>query len=146
MGDRLGSADYVAAVLASVDSASFQPVHVQKLFFLLDEKLGESLGGRYFDFQPYDYGPFDRGVYDSLGKLRDSGDLVMDLDSRGLRHYRLSDVGMKNGQRLLATLDAPVRDQIKKYASWVLSQNFVSLVSAIYKAYPRMKVNSVFSD
>lgn len=143
---RLERSDYVRAVLSSCGDASFEPVHVQKLFFLLDDRLAESLGGTYFDFQPYDYGPFDAGVYDSLQNLSLGRDVQLDQDWRGMRLYTLTRAGAEKGQRDLATLPAAVQNEIRKYAEWVRSQSFASLVSAIYKAYPAMKVNSVFVE
>lgn len=146
MAPELSRQDYVLAVLASVGDASFEPVHVQKLFFLLDKRVGAQLGGACFDFQPYDYGPFDRHVYDELDALRESGELVVDTDWRGLRHYHLTATGVARGEELLTSLGEDVQAEITKYAAWVQGKSFVSLVSAIYEAFPEMKVNSVFSD
>jgi len=56
--------DYVPAILSAVgEQASFSPVQVQKLFFLLDREIPEFVGGPHFDFEPYDFGPFGREVY-----------------------------------------------------------------------------------
>ncbi len=121
-------------------------VHAQKLFFLLDERLRDALGRKYFDFRPYDYGPFDSEVYDSLASLRESGDVQIDRDYRGLRHYSLTESGLAKGRADLENMDPGLRSQISKYADWVRKQSFASLVSAIYREYPDMRVNSVFRE
>lgn len=145
MAPRPSRSDFVLAALASAGDASFQPVHVQKLFFLLDERLGERLGGKYFAFAPYDYGPFDRDVYDEISGLLARGEVEVDRDWNGLRKYHVTPEGMERGRYLLSTLQADIQNSIAKYATWVTSQSFASLVSAIYQAYPAMKVNSVFN-
>jgi hypothetical protein len=38
--------DLVLAALASIPDAEYQPVHVQKLFFLIDENCADDIGGR----------------------------------------------------------------------------------------------------
>lgn len=138
--------EYVRAVLASAGEASFQPVQVQKLFFLLDKRMASKLDGPHFDFQPYDYGPFDREVYEALENLCLTGDVEVDRDWRGLRLYRLTGKGQSRGRESLGTLDRAVSGEVTKLVKWVLAQSFTSLVSTIYKFYPDMKANSVFSD
>lgn len=145
MAARPSRSDFVLAALASAGDARFQPVHAQKLFFLLDDRVGPRVGGKYFDFRPYDYGPFDREVYDELNELCSLEEVAVDRDWKGLRTYRVTPEGAKRGRSLLSTMADDVQDSITKYAVWVTGQSFASLVSAIYAAYPAMKVNSVFN-
>ena len=146
MADKLNRNEYVRAVLATAGDASFEPVHVQKLFFLLDERLAKRMGGRYFHFQPYDYGPFDKEVYDALGNLHVTGDVQVDVDWRGLRHYCLTPAGLDRGKRDLAKLSKALQAEIQRHTEWVRAQSFATLVSTIYKFYPHMRANSVFVD
>jgi len=146
MAPELSRQEYVLAALASAGDASFEPVHVQKLFFLLDERIGPRLGGKYFDFQPYDYGPFDRDVYDELSILRAEGCVLVDQDWRGLRRYHLTPDGAQRGRAHLQSLPHDVQAEVSKYSAWVVEQSFTSLVSAVYKAFPAMRANSVFVE
>ncbi len=115
------------------------------MVFLLDREIAKYLGGPHFDFQPYDYGPFDKGVYDVIEELSKGG-LVEVGTEPGLRwrRYRLTEAGQQEGSKILAQLDRRASDYIKKVSKFIRSLSFEDLISAIYKAYPEMKVNSVF--
>ncbi len=119
------------------------PVQVQKVLFLIDKEIPKLTGGPFFDFQPYDYGPFDKAVYDTLEELTRGG-LVDAAPGLRWRRYRLTDTGQQEGSKILGTLDRRASDYIKKVSKFVRALSFEDLVSAIYKAYPDMKVNSVF--
>ena len=45
--------ELVLAALASRPGTGFAPVQVQKLFFLIDENIAESIGGKQFAFEPF---------------------------------------------------------------------------------------------
>lgn len=146
MAKELTRTQHVLAALAATPASVLRPVQVQKLFFLLDKKR-ESLGKKpRFEFRPYDYGPFDPEVYRELEALENAGLVTIETDWRGLRHYRLTPQGAKEGGRLLQQLDEAEREYAEKAGDWVSKQSFASLVAAIYQKYPEMKVNSVFAD
>jgi hypothetical protein len=136
----------ILAALAAERGASFAPVQVQKLFYLLDENVADAVGGRLFDFKPYDYGPFDAAVYHELDALQRAGyvDIGWHGPSAGNRRYSLTPAGQTAGEAALAGLSAGVRNYIGKVSAWVRSLSFAQLVGAIYKAYPAMRANSVF--
>lgn len=137
--------DFMIAVLAAAEGASHTPVQVQKLFFLLDENVGERVGGRHFAFRPWDYGPFDRAVYDELEQLESAG-LVQILRSPGgrWRTYDLTKMGQEKGEARLRELKPDVAEYIRRLSRWVRSLSFSQLVSSIYRAYPEMAARSVF--
>lgn len=133
----------LAGLAAGGEKATFTPVQVQKLFFLLDREASLLLDGPHFNFVPYDYGPFDRAVYDGLSALaRDNLALVQNTGR--YRVYALSDSGFKEGSAALNGLPEPVRDYIVNVARWIRQLSFEQLVASIYNRYPEMKVNSVF--
>ncbi len=135
----------VLAALAAAKGATHTPVQVQKLFFLIDRKASAAVGGPHFNFQPYDYGPFDRDVYLTIERLAAKGlaEVIVEPDLRW-RRYRLTETGQEVGAGLLASVEPKTRDYIERVSDFVREQPFGALVSAIYKAYPEMKVNSVF--
>jgi hypothetical protein len=133
----------LAGLAAGGENATYTPVQVQKLFFLLDREASLALGGPFFNFVPYDYGPFDQTVYAGLDELG-RRDLAMVQHTGRYRLYGLSQAGQGEGQRILATLDPAVRDYVAKVASWVRQLSFQQLVASIYNKYPEMKARSVF--
>ena len=120
------------------------PVQIQKLLFLVDRRLAAAVGGPHFQFEPYDYGPFDATVYHSLEGLEDMGLAEISRpEAKSSRTYGLSPEGQAAGERELAALgDTAAR--IRELAAYVASLTFAQLVSAIYREYPEMRVNSVF--
>jgi uncharacterized phage-associated protein len=133
----------LAALAAGGPGATFSPVQVQKLLFLVDREAHHLVGGPHFNFRPYDYGPFDRAVYDCLDGLSSQG--LAEIRSAGkYRTYNLSAGGFSRGQKSLDGMPANARTFLTEIASWVRTLTFEQLVASIYKAYPDMKVNSVF--
>jgi len=137
--------ELVLASLSPAKGATHSPVQVQKLFFLIDKKIPDSMDGPLFDFQPNDYGPFDKAVYQELEGLAEAG--LVELGYLGrMQTYKLTPDGQTEGQRLVDTLPERARDFIKTASQFVRTLSFQQLVSAIYAAYPEMKVNSVFQE
>lgn len=138
----------ILAALAAEGDSEFAPVQVQKLFFLLDENIANEMGGKQFDFQPYDYGPFDKSVYDELEGLAASGyvQIAQRAPGPGGRRYAATAAGRAIGQVALDSAPSRAREYIKSIAQWVRSVSFSSLVGAIYRSYPHMRANSIFKD
>jgi hypothetical protein len=133
----------LAGLAAGGENATYTPVQVQKLFFLLDREAADALGGPYFQFQPYDYGPFDRQVYNGLDELAREG--LARIESSGrYRVYALTQEGYLKGDRLIGELPANGQDFIVTAAEWIRKLSFQQLVAAIYNRYPEMKAKSVF--
>lgn len=145
MHGRLDRDEYVLAVMSTAKGNALSPVQVQKLFFLLDAKAGAQLGGQYFAFEAYDYGPFDAQVYRCLDTLVSRGAASVDHSSY-VRRYWLTAEGQEMGSALLTELPAPIQDFAQRCCEFVRSLPFAELVSAIYREFPEMKVNSVFRE
>jgi hypothetical protein len=135
----------LAALAAGGENASYSPVQVQKLFFLLDREAAPLINGPHFNFQPYDYGPFDRAIYDQLDLLQFTGEVEV-RRAGNYRVYALTPQGFEVGASLLARLDGTISEFVKAVARWVRSLSFQQLVAAIYQKYPEMKENSVFRE
>jgi uncharacterized phage-associated protein len=113
--------ELVLAVLAAGGGAVVHtPVQVQKLFFLIDRKLAESIGGPFFNFIPYDYGPFDKEVYRVIEELSDNGDaeIIHNLYLR-LNEYRLTPEGHQKGSRILNSVGTDTGEFIKRLSEFV---------------------------
>ncbi len=145
---NINTENLMLAVLSAGGSASFKPVQIQKLFFLIDEKLSSALGGRFFNFEPYDYGPYDSSVYKTIDALARDKKIEILVDSSGWskRSYKLTEAGLIEGQKILDNQLSFYKSFIFELVKFVISLSFTELVSAIYKAYPEMRKNSVFQD
>lgn len=145
--NKLSQEDMVLAALAPAEGAPHSPVQVQKLLFLLDRNLSPLLGGPCFDFQPYHYGPFDRSVYATLEGLAKQG-LVEITQAQGNKwpDYRLTAEGQCRAVRVVDGLEERAQRYVQRASAFVRSLSFPELVSAIYKAYPEMRVHSVFQE
>jgi len=137
--------EIILAALAPAKGDYHSPVQVQKLMFLIDQKIHNLVNGPHFDFKPYNYGPFDKTVYDELEELMNQG-LVEAVPQQTWRNYRLTKRGQEEGERLLGALPETARDYIDRASSFVRSLSFRQLVMAIYKAFPEMRENSVFQE
>jgi hypothetical protein len=142
---RMDQREIVLAGLAPAEGALHSPVQVQKLFFLLDANIPNDIKGPLFNFQPYNYGPFDKRVYEILEGLAKEG-YVEIVRCNSWNNYRLTSKGQEEGGKLLNALDERPRNYIRVVSDFVRSLSFTQLVTAIYKAYPDMRQNSVFQD
>ncbi len=141
-----GRQKVMLAALASTPSEGFAPVQVQKMFFLFDENIHADLGGKQFNFEPYDYGPFDKTVYQELDRLEALGlvRIYQVNPSAGGRRYSLTPAGQLEGQRHLSNLSMKAQDFMSEVGAWVKTLTFAELVGSIYRAFPRMRERSIF--
>ena len=138
--------EMILAAMAPANCSPFTPVQIQKLMFLIDKELAAGLGEKLFNFRPYNYGPFDGDAYSCLDALVDSGhvELVPSLGQRW-SSFKTTEKGQTVGEQKLSQLETWVQQAIEVYSNWVRGLSFPQLVSAIYKKYPEMKLNSVFN-
>lgn len=136
--------DLLLIALAAGEKSEHSPVQIQKLLFLIDKNVGERIGGPLFDFKPYDYGPFDSSIYDLLRQFESEGLASSSPTIKGWSKYSLTDAGLKRSSEVNVNIDKTVLNYISEVSKYVRTVSFVDLVSAVYKAYPEMKVNSVF--
>ncbi len=132
----------LAAMAAAGADARFDPVRLQKYFFLLDRELEGECGCPHFDFRPYHYGPFDRAVYVQLDQLVGEGLAVVD-ESRRYRLYGLTEEGLERGKRAAASLPEHASRYMAEASDWLFSLDFRELIASIYEYAPDMAVRSV---
>lgn len=134
--------DYVLAVMAGV-RVPMTPVQVQKLFFILDQKISALTGGKRFAFTPYNYGPFDPQVYSELDNLIRGG--LASVDTSGAtRRYYLTARGHSEGSVKFRSMIPAAQAYVRDLADWISKLSFQQLVSAVYAQWPEMKANSIF--
>jgi hypothetical protein len=137
--------ELVLAALAPAKGALHTPVQVQKLFFLIDANIRKLVNGPHFAFKAYSYGPFDRDVYEELEAGASQG-LVQIVPDRSWRSFALTERGQAVADPLFGGLPAQAKEYITNASGFVRRHSFEELVSAIYKAYPSMRANSVFRE
>ena len=143
--------DFVLAVMSMFPNQKPTPVQVQKLFFLIDEKLPAYRdcpeGVPYFEFRPEGFGPFDRKVFDVLNGLYREGFVELLGNSwNPTRAYEVAVVGLEKGKRFVDEIPETPRSYIETLGKWVFSVTLKELISTIYQAFPEMKANSVFRE
>lgn len=136
--------DAALVALAAMPDGSSTPVQIMKMLFLMDRKVPAAFGGPKFNFAPYDYGPFDRSVYDAVETLATRG--LVDIVGGHPRIYRLTNEGRAEAARVASQLQPTFSDYFRQLGSWIASLGFAQLVSAIYREFPDMRVNSVFRE
>ena len=134
----------VLAALAAAKGEAYQPVHIQKFLFIVQEQAKEDTGSP-FEFVPWHYGPFCLAVYEVLDDLSEEGlATIMGEPRSPHRSYRATVEGQRQGELALDQMPENIKDYLIRLSEWVRSQTFASLVSAVYRKYPSTAVNSVF--
>ena len=134
-------------ILAMQGGHKFTPVQIQKLFFLIDKNIGSNIGGPFFSFQPYDYGPFDKNLYKELVALEAQQLVSINTEyDTTRRSYQLTEQGQSKAAAISQSVPESIRKYMTELSDFVRKLSFVELVSAVYKAYPDMKVNSIFNE
>ncbi len=132
-------------MLISADGYSFTPVQIQKAMFILSKKMPNIFEEGHYNFKPYDYGPFDKEIYDDIRILAENG--LAEITSNGRWNlYRATNEAIKESSYLIDTFKGEEYNYIKKVSNFVRGLSFAELVASIYKAYPEMKVNSIFVE
>lgn len=137
-------------LLLAVDTArprALKPVQLQKTLFLLDRRLQPEQKGMpaIYAFAPYDYGPFDAAIYGDAEQLAASGLVTISRpEGSSYKSYGITDDGHDRAKAIAQTLPPNVLEFARQVVQWTMNLSFNQLVSAVYKEYPDMKVNSVF--
>jgi uncharacterized protein YwgA len=134
--------DLVLACLAAAGGFSYQPVQIQKLIFLFQERTQK---GKIFDFIPFDYGPYDPAIYQRLEELSEAGIVnIIGSPFAKRRLYKLTPLGCEKAKIEFDKLLPKEQEYLIRLSEWVRSLSFAQLVGAIYNEYPAMRQNSVF--
>ena len=134
-------------MLAMAEGRPFSPVQIQKSLFLTIRNFPDIVSkGDTYDFVPYDYGPFDKAVYEDINELQREGLAEISFSAGGRwREYRATRQGRETARPLIEKLSKNRQKYLTDVCAWVRSLSFPQLVSAIYKSYPEMRANSIFS-
>jgi len=129
--------DYVLSILALKPEVMFSPVQIQKLFFLLDKRLGLNI----FEFKPYHYGPYSHELTSLLDAMSAFGDEIEKKDINGIAHYQINNTHLPN---ISIYENKKQHEFIMRMIEFVKKLSFKQLCMAIYNEFPDMAENSVF--
>lgn len=132
----------LAALASGGKNATFGPLRIQKLLFLIDAEIPDLTDGPLFRFRPCEYGPFDETVHTVLDELVDSSPVVAN-HRRGYRTYALTEGGRSAGGAVLAELPPDAIRFMKDAAAWLRLSTFRRVLSVIHRRYPDLAVNGV---
>jgi hypothetical protein len=140
-------ADWLFLALDEAGEKGLSSVQLQKVMFLLGARRKQDVGKGFYHFVPYSYGPFSVDIYTDADSLALRGAIAVDVShGRSLRRYALT----KDGQHRAASARKHVAKAGSEYLAevvpWAQGLSFTDLLRAVYAAYPKMAVNSVFRD
>ena len=144
-GESIDRTEWILLALNAAESKKLSPVQLQKILFLLGDRRPKSVGSGFYTFRPYHYGPFDAEVYHDADFLVAKKLLLLDeAKGRSWRAYILTDAGKRQAQTAEKKAPQKTVAYLHRLVGWAQALPFESLVRAIYDAYPRMRVNSIF--
>ncbi len=130
--------DFILKILSLASDVSFSPVQIQKLFFLVEKRIGYE--AKHFNFTPYHYGPYDEELTILIKQLVSDGKITSSIID-GIIHYSIS-TGFQNN--IDDFLDESKRSFIsQKLIPFIKSKSFLELCYSIYKEFPEMAKRSV---
>ncbi len=135
----------VAALAAGGPGATFDPLQLQVLLFLIDRTVPDRIGGPFFGFRPGPLGPIDDLIYQLVEEMATAGDAVIDR-SEPTTLFRLTDAGHTKGEAVLATLEPSVADYFGRVARWTLLVPHRPMLRSVFHAYPEMATKCVVPD
>jgi|11BtaG_2_1085332.scaffolds.fasta_scaffold07581_5 uncharacterized protein YwgA len=125
--------DFIVNILNLDPKKFLSPFQIQKLFFLLEKRLGK----KYFDFKAHHFGPYDR----CLTKILDFSDKIESLNINGVTHYKIKENSIVRDN---STFNEQQKNFTIEMINFVKDLSFKELCMSIYKEFPDMAVNSVF--
>lgn len=139
--------EWVLLAISCVEKDYLSPVQLQKTLFLLKENKPSAVGKNFYEFIPYNYGPFSKDIYSDTEFLASEGliKFTMPIGQRWIG-YTLTEKGKQQVKTLQKEANKNDLDYLSKIVKWIKGLSFKQLLSAIYKAYPKYKVNSVFPE
>lgn len=133
--------DILLAIIAAAEGMQLQPVHLQKVAFLVGQEFERDLPEDYYEFDKYRYGPFSAQVYADADLLEYWGLIEIHWHSQhSKREYAVVD------RHVVEELKIPERvlTYIRETVAWACRQSFQELVRSIYYMFPEYQENSVF--
>lgn len=138
---------WILMTLNYAENGSLSPIQLQKSLFLLSQKYPNEVGSTFYEFKPYDYGPFNKKIYSDCAALAQKGFLIIQkLVGRGWSGYSITPRGIEEAKKLKKEVSKDATKYLNQIVRWAQSLTFSQLLTAIYRAFPEFKENSVFQE
>jgi uncharacterized protein YwgA len=135
--------EWTLLVINYADKDGLAPVKLQKTLFLLKQAYKFN---KFYSFKPYNYGPFDIKIYEDVGELIEKGYVQKVSTNLSWSKYLITDEGSKIVHTLESRISKKQLSYVLKLVKWIEPLSFTTLITSIYKRYPRYRKNSVFID
>ena len=133
--------DILLAIIAAARGQPLQPVHLQKVAFLVGQEFPHDMPPDYYQFDSYRYGPFAAGIYADADALEYWGQIhISQSDQPKNRKYSCAE------HVSLDAIDLPRKmlQYISETVLWAREQSFQELARSVYYMYPEYMANSAF--
>lgn len=137
----MNRSDILLAIIASAGGKPLEPVHLQKVAFLVAQEFEGELPEDYYEFDKYRYGPFSAIIYADADLLDYWGQIEIHWHAQhSKRKYTIVD------RHVIEALDIPehILNYIRKTVAWAIKMSFDELVRSIYFEFPEYRENSAF--
>lgn len=139
--NTVNRSDILLAIIAAADGKPLEPVHLQKVAFLVAQEFGAELPEDYYEFDKNLYGPFSAIIYSDVDLLDYWGQIKIHWHAQhSKRKYAIVD------RHVIESLDIPghILNYIKETVAWAIKMSFGELVRSIYFEFPEYRENSAF--
>lgn len=137
--------DWILIVLNCSEDKTLSPVQLQKSLFLLKHMNPDTFSNKFYNFIPYHYGPFCLNVYEDADLLKFNEMININVNTiERWNIYSITDKGIQYVDDLKKQIEPELYNYALEIVKWVKNKSFSQLISAIYKQFPKFKVNSVF--
>ena len=147
----LSAKDWLLLVVAEAQGEPIEPVHVQKVLFLVGEELSDFTNKHYYIFEPFRYGPYCKEVPVDLEALNLEGSVVStpfyyDADKDPALKHAATEEGIALAASKYVMLSEEAKFFVSEVVGWARSTDFVSICRSIYYRYPEMAEKSILVD
>ncbi len=129
------------AIIAAADGDPLEPVHLQKVAFLVGQEFEGELPVEFYKFDKGKFGPYSSVIYQDAEMLEYWGKIEIRRQAQhAKRKYAILD------RHVIEELGIPKRilTYIRETVAWASKQSFEELVRSIYYLFPAYRENSLF--
>jgi len=131
-------------LLVAIDNR-IEPIQIQKTLFKFAME-SQAPEGEKYQFMPYNWGPCSFEIYDDLAVMRNEGLIEFIPTGQGWNLYHLTEAGSNLRTKLRKEASPIILEMLDKARNFVITRDFRTLLSDIYKEYPVYAVESMFRD
>lgn len=133
--------EILLAIIAAAGKHPLNPVHLQKVAFLVGQEFEHDLPANYYEFDKHRSGPFSAEIYQDAQMLEYWGQIHISQSNQSSKREYSASEQVSFGE---CRLPDHVKRYIRETVDWARQQSFQELVRSIYYLYPEYRENSIF--